>query len=99
MSDIQPGQWVVFNDGWGVERYIVAEAVKATEKRVVVKKYGSREGFATRDSVAAVFATKEAADQLVQALDGARGEYNRRVAAARLSLSETVARLIERSKA
>jgi hypothetical protein len=77
------GAWIVFLRGRTTYRTALVE--KVTAKQVaLVRTFGNWERRIDRGDVVAVFADKEFAERLHQSLDGAQGEYQRRVSSARV---------------
>lgn len=87
MSPAEPlvpnaGEWIVFLRGRTT--YRVAQVDKVTAKLVMlVRCRGSWERRIERDDVVATFSHRTEAERLHQSLDGAQGEYLRRLQLAR----------------
>lgn len=96
MSDllaVSAGQWVVYKTGYRFA-HAFARADAVTPKLVKEHLFRNRYAHISRAAVKAVFDDKDAAEKLVQSIDGAIGEYRRREISAAESTLDRINQLI-----
>lgn len=93
-----PGCWILVK-GWsdGILNPDIEEVVQVTDKLVRFKGYGNRARQTSKAEVIAAFPSMDEAVRLKEALNGVRGERDRRVTAANDAASKAAAKLIAKA--